>query len=41
MTGSLHFGKAGLISVDYAIKDYGNTKFKPNSDSYFNSLNNQ
>ncbi|MFT5251180.1 MAG: hypothetical protein ACI87N_000152 [Flavobacteriales bacterium] len=43
ITGSLAyvFGKAGLISVDYAIKDYGNTKFKPNSDPYFNSLNNQ
>ncbi|WP_316633619.1 outer membrane protein transport protein [uncultured Flavobacterium sp.] len=26
------FGKSGLISVDYAIKDYGNTKFKPTSD---------
>ena len=43
VTGSLAyvFGKVGLISIDYAIKDYGNTKFKPNSDPYFNSLNAQ
>lgn len=34
------FGKSGLISVDYAIKDYGNTKFKPTNDSGFRSLNN-
>ena len=33
------FGKSGLISVDYAIKDYGNTKYKPN-DSGFKGLNN-
>lgn len=33
------FGKSGLISVDYAIKDYGNTKFKPTND--FNGINNQ
>lgn len=34
------FGKSGLISVDYAIKDYGNTKFKPTSDGGFNGVNN-
>ena len=33
------FGKSGLISIDYAIKDYGNTKFKPTSDSGFRTLN--
>ena len=33
------FGKSGLISVDYAIKDYGNTKFKPENDSYYSGLN--
>ena len=33
------FGKSGLISVDYAIKDYGSTKFKPTSDSGFGVLN--
>lgn len=26
------FGKLGLISVDYAIKDYGNTQFKPKNE---------
>lgn len=34
------FGKTGLLSVDYAIKDYGNTKFKPTNDSYFRGVNN-
>ncbi|MDG2432502.1 outer membrane protein transport protein, partial [Flavobacterium sp.] len=43
VTGSLAyvFGKVGLLSVDYAVKDYSNTKFKPNSDPYFKSLNTQ
>ena len=43
LTGSLAyvFGKSGLISVDYAVKDYGNTKFKPNNDPYFRGLNTQ
>ncbi|MDI6045927.1 OmpP1/FadL family transporter [Flavobacterium yafengii] len=41
LTGSFAyvFGKSGLISVDYAIKDYSNTKFKPENDPYFNDLN--
>lgn len=41
MTGSLAyvFGKEGLISVDYSIKDYGNTKFRPDND--FNAVNDQ
>ena len=34
------FGKSGLISVDYAIKDYGNTKYKPTNDAGFRGLNN-
>lgn len=34
------FGKSGLISVDYAIKDYSNTKFKPTNDPGFRGLNN-
>ncbi|MBF7090952.1 outer membrane protein transport protein [Flavobacterium sp. ALJ2] len=34
------FGKTGLLSVDYAIKDYGNTKFKPTNDSHFRGVNN-
>lgn len=33
------FGKSGLISVDYSIKDYGNTKYKPTSDSGFRGVN--
>lgn len=34
VTGSLAyvFGKQGLISFDYSRKDFGNTKFTPNSD---------
>ncbi|RSK40597.1 OmpP1/FadL family transporter [Mangrovimonas spongiae] len=40
-TGSLAyiFGKHGLISFDYSIKDYGNTKYRPTSDTYFSRLN--
>lgn len=34
------FGKSGLISIDYAIKDYGTTRFKPENDSYYSGLNN-
>ncbi|MBL0012681.1 MAG: outer membrane protein transport protein [Flavobacterium sp.] len=39
-TGSLAyvFGKQGLISVDYSLKDYSKTRFKPN-DSFFRPLN--
>jgi Uncharacterised protein family (UPF0164) len=34
VTGSFAyvFGKKGLISIDYAIKDYSNTKFKDNDE---------
>jgi hypothetical protein len=41
ITGSLAyvFGELGLISFDYSRKDYGNTKFKPTSDSYFAAQN--
>ena len=41
MTGSLAyiFGKSGLISVDYAIKDYSKTKFKPGYGALNNELN--
>ena len=40
-TGSLAyiFGKYGLLSFDYAVKDYGSIKFKPTSDAYFSHLN--
>ena len=41
LTGSFAyvFGKSGLISIDYAMKDYSNTKFKPENDPYFNGVN--
>jgi len=41
-TGSLAyvFGKLGLISVDYAMKDYSNTRFR-SDDSYFDPINSQ
>ncbi|WP_418511789.1 OmpP1/FadL family transporter [Corallibacter sp.] len=40
-TGSLAyiFGNHGLISFDYSIKDYSNTKFRPKSDEYFSRQN--
>lgn len=39
LTGSFAyvFGKSGLLSIDYAIKDYSNTKFKPENE--FNGVN--
>jgi long-subunit fatty acid transport protein len=39
-TGSLAyvFGKSGLISVDYSVKDYSKTRFRPD-DSFFRPLN--
>ncbi|MFL9843875.1 OmpP1/FadL family transporter [Flavobacterium rhizosphaerae] len=39
-TGSLAyvFGKRGLISIDYALKDYSTTEFKSNR---YNSINNE
>lgn len=41
-TGSMAyvFGKKGLISIDYALKDYSSTQFKPENDTYFRGLNN-
>lgn len=44
VTGSLAyvFGKKGLISFDYAVKDYSSTKFRLNSDDLlFSDLNNE
>ncbi|WP_299103388.1 OmpP1/FadL family transporter [uncultured Winogradskyella sp.] len=43
ITGSLAyvFGKTGLISFDYSVKDYTNSKFKPSTDILFSNLNNQ
>ncbi|MGJ8549822.1 OmpP1/FadL family transporter [Winogradskyella wichelsiae] len=42
ITGSLAyiFGQTGLLSFDYAVKDYSNVKFKPTSDVVFSDLNN-
>lgn len=39
-TGSLAyiFGKYGLLSIDYSLKDYSATKFRPN-DSFFDPVN--
>ena len=34
------FGKTGLLSFDYAVKDYSNSKFKPTTEALFSSLNN-
>ncbi|MBP2282604.1 hypothetical protein H4V97_000922 [Flavobacterium sp. CG_23.5] len=41
VTGSFAyvFGKSGLISVDYSMKDYSKTKFKPENDTYFSAVN--
>lgn len=41
LTGSFAyiFGKTGLISIDYAMKDYGSTKFQPENDVYYRGLN--
>lgn len=43
LTGSLAyiFGRKGLLSFDYAIKDYSSIKFRPASDTYFSALNNE
>ncbi|MEZ4777784.1 MAG: transporter [Flavobacteriaceae bacterium] len=38
-SGAYIFGKSGLISLDYSYKDYASIKFKPSSDSYFQTLN--
>ncbi|MBP6182423.1 outer membrane protein transport protein [Flavobacterium sp.] len=43
LTGSFAyvFGKTGLISIDYSHKNYGNIKFKPEYDSYYQGVNNE
>ncbi|MCM4155876.1 transporter [Gramella sp. AN32] len=43
VTGSLAylFGTTGLISFDYSLKDYSNTKFRPENDLDFQDLNAQ
>jgi hypothetical protein len=34
----MFFGASGLVSIDYAMKNY-NTTFKPENDSYFSGQN--
>lgn len=41
LSGTYIFGKKGLISIDYATKDYSNIKFKPTNDIFFSDLNTQ
>jgi len=43
ITGSLAyvFGEQGLISFDYSRRDHTNTQFKPTSDPFFASQNNE
>nr|WP_294933851.1 transporter [uncultured Flavobacterium sp.] len=43
VTGSFAyvFGKQGLISFDYSIKDYSTTTFRPKNELFFNSVNTQ
>ena len=38
-SGAYIFNKKGLISIDYAMKDYSNTKFKPTSVSLYRDVN--
>ena len=33
------FDKKGFISFDYTVKDYRDTRFKPENDSFFSTLN--
>lgn len=33
------FGKKGLISFDYTLKDYSTTKYKPENDIFYSSVN--
>lgn len=42
ITGSFAyvFGKKGLINIDYSRKNYSNTRFIPEYDSYYQGLNN-
>lgn len=34
------FGKKGLLSIDFAVKDYRNTRFRPNDD-FFSVINSE
>ena len=39
-SAAILFGKKGLISFDYTLKDYANLKFRPTNDANFASQNN-
>jgi long-subunit fatty acid transport protein len=41
ITGSLAyvFGKKGLLSFDYSVKDFSDAKFRPTTDAIFSGLN--
>lgn len=40
-SSALVFGSRGLISLDYSRQDFSKARFRPLSDSYFSSLNQQ
>ena len=40
-SGTVIFGKKGLLSVDYISKNYAKTQFKPNNEIIFSTLNDQ
>lgn len=40
-SGAYIFNKKGVISIDYAAKDYSNIKFKPTNSLFFRNLNTQ
>ena len=39
-SAAILFGKKGLISFDYTLKDYANLKFRPSNDANFATQNN-
>lgn len=41
LSGAYIFNKKGLISIDYAMKDYSNIKFRPTSVRLYSDLNTQ
>lgn len=40
-SGTVLFGKKGLLSVDFISKNYAKTKFKPTNEVFFSNLNDQ
>ncbi len=40
-SGTVLFGKKGLLSLDYISKNYANTQFKPTKEIIYSSLNTQ